>query len=90
MMRWTFARPIPVPSNSSGLWSRGQLRYGFVEVRGEACRQVTLVAFSCKGRGWCPSCTTRRAIEAGVHAEASLPMVSHRQWTLSVPKALRS
>lgn len=66
-----------------------RLRYSFVEVQCEACRQVTLVAFSCKGRGWCPSCTTRRAIEAGVHAEASLPMVSHRQWTLSLPRALR-
>ena len=29
----------------------GQLRYGFVEVRCEECRALTLVAFSCKGRG---------------------------------------
>jgi len=60
-------------------------------VRGMPGGDLTLVALSCKGRGGCPSCTTRRAIEAGAHAhaEASLPIVSHRQWTLSVPRALR-
>jgi len=67
----------------------GQLRYGFVEVRCEACRALTLVAFSCKGRGLCPSCATRRAIETGVHVEATLPFVAHRQWTLSLPRTLR-
>lgn len=44
----------------------GDVRYGFVEVTCDGCRDSRLVAFSCKGRGWCPSCTTRRAIETGV------------------------
>jgi ribosomal protein S27E len=65
----------------------GQLRFGFLEVRCEECRRLELVAFSCKGRGWCPSCTTRRSIETGAHVEATLPVVAHRQWTLSVPRA---
>lgn len=43
----------------------GELRYGFVEVTCEACTDARLVAFSCKGGGWCPSYTTRRAIETG-------------------------
>ena len=46
------------------------------------------MAFSCKGRGWCPSCTTRRALETGAHLEAVLPRVAHRQWTLSLPRPL--
>jgi hypothetical protein len=61
----------------------GQLRYGFVEVSCEACHEVRLVAFSCKGRGWCPSCTNRRAVESGAALESVLPRVRHRQWTLS-------
>ena len=67
----------------------GDVRRGFVEVACGACREARLVAFSCKGRGWCPSCTTRRAVEAGAHAEAVLPRVAHRQWTLSLPMGLR-
>ena len=67
----------------------GQLRYGFLEVRCEECRRVELVAFSCKGRGWCPTCTTRRSLETGAHVEATLPVVGHRQWTLSLARTLR-
>ena len=57
----------------------GQLRCGFVEVSCEACHEARLVAFSCKGRGWCPSCTNRRAVETGANLEATLPRVRHRQ-----------
>ena len=67
----------------------GNVRYGFVEVTCEACSDSRLVAFSCKGRGWCPSCTTRRSIETGAHLEAVLPRVAHRQWTLSLPFSMR-
>ncbi len=47
------------------------------------------VRFSCKGRGWCPSCTNRRAVETGACLEATLPFVRHPQWTLSIPFSLR-
>ena len=67
----------------------GNVRYGFVEVTCEGCSDSRLVAFSCKGRGWCPSCTTRRTIETGAHLEAVLPRVAHRQWTLSLPFSVR-
>jgi hypothetical protein len=42
-----------------------------------------------QSRRLCPSCTTRRAIETGAHLESVLPRVAHRQWTLSLPYALR-
>ena len=67
----------------------GDVRQGFVEVGCERCGEARRVAFSCKGRGWCPSCTTRRAVETGAHLEAVLPRVAHRQWTLSLPFAVR-
>jgi ribosomal protein S27E len=67
----------------------GDVRYGFVEVKCADCAESRVVAFSCKGRGWCPSCTTRRALETGIHLETVLPRVAHRQWTLSVPFSVR-
>src|SRR5262249_16740832 len=36
------------------------LANGFARVRCTACGDELLVAFSCKGRGFCPSCTSRR------------------------------
>jgi len=36
------------------------LARGFARVRCAACGDELLVAFSCKNRGVCPSCTTRR------------------------------
>ena len=65
------------------------LRCGFVEVSCEDCHESRLVAFCCKGRGWCPSCTNRRAVETGAALKAMLPFVRHRQWTLSIPFSLR-
>jgi hypothetical protein len=69
--------------------SCGDARFGFVEVTCEACAESRVVAFCCKGRGWCPSCTTRRALDTGVHLESVLPRVAHRQWTLSLPFSVR-
>jgi hypothetical protein len=59
----------------------GDARFGFVEVSCDDCHQARVVAFCCKGRGWCPSCTNRRAVETGVRLAALLPWVRHRQWT---------
>jgi hypothetical protein len=49
-----------------------------------------LVAFSCKGRGLCPSCTTRRMAETAAHlVDHVFPPLPVRQWVLAVPKRLR-
>jgi hypothetical protein len=71
--------PVRVKREVQRYLECGDVRYGFVEVTCENCKESRLVAFSCKGRGWCPSCTTRRAIDT------VLPRVGHRQWTLSLP-----
>jgi ribosomal protein S27E len=38
----------------------GRLEKGFLRVRCEHCHAEKLVAFSCKKRGFCPSCGARR------------------------------
>lgn len=68
----------------------GILAYGFVRVRCAACRYDRVVAFSCKGRGFCPSCGGRRmADSAAFLVDHVLPHVPVRQWVLSLPIALR-
>jgi len=48
------------------------------------------VAFSCKKRGFCPSCGARRMAEtAALLADEVLPARPLRQWVLSLPHALR-
>jgi transposase-like zinc-binding protein len=56
----------------------------------ESCKDELLVAFSCKGRGVCPSCSAKRAHVTAVHlVERVLPHVPYRQWTLSFPHRVR-
>lgn len=69
----------------------GVLAHGFARVRCGDCGFERLVAFSCKGRGFCPSCGGRRMTERAAHlVERVLPPdVPIRQWVLSVPHRLR-
>ncbi len=45
----------------------GILAYGFARVRCETCDENFLVAYSCKGRGICSSCNTKRMFETATH-----------------------
>jgi hypothetical protein len=69
----------------------GVLAHGFVRVRCPACRAERLVGFSCKGRGFCPSCAGRRMSQAAAHLVDHVlpPGVPLRQWVLSLPRWLR-
>ncbi|MFH1709079.1 MAG: transposase zinc-binding domain-containing protein, partial [Planctomycetota bacterium] len=56
------------------------LDYGFARVRCPQCKHEYLVAFSCKARGFCPSCQSKRRAEfAAFLTEAVLAPVPHRQ-----------
>ena len=67
----------------------GRLEYGFVRVKCNGCRHEHLVAFSCKRRGFCPSCGARRMIETSAHlVDQVFPEVPIRQWVLSFPWSL--
>ena len=68
----------------------GVLAHGFARFRCTGCGTDRLVAFSCKGRGFCPSCGGRRMIERAAHLiDHVLPRVPVRQWVLSLPFELR-
>jgi hypothetical protein len=50
------------------------------------CGKDELVACSCKGRGFCPSCGARRMADLAAHlVDAVLPHAPVRQWVLSLP-----
>ena len=69
----------------------GILANGFLRLTCEGCARDTLVAFSCKRRGICPSCGTRRMAETAAYlADHIIPRVPVRQWVLSFPIPLRS
>ena len=68
----------------------GILAHGFCRVRCATCSKDALVAFSCKGRGFCPSCGTRRMVDTAAHlVERVLPDVPVRQWVLALPHRIR-
>ncbi len=68
----------------------GRLEHGFLRVRCESCPHERLVAFSCKHRGFCPSCAARRMAEtAALLIDDVLPYQPMRQWVLSVPIPVR-
>ncbi len=68
----------------------GVLAHGFLRVHCDACGHDRLVAFSCKGRGFCPSCGGRRMADTAAHlVDRVLPEVPVRQWVLTLPYPLR-
>jgi len=68
----------------------GLLEHGFVRVVCETCHAERLVAFSCKKRGFCPSCGARRMAESARHlVEDVFGPRPVRQWVLSFPYPLR-
>ena len=68
----------------------GIFAHGFARAWCDDCGHDYFVAFSCKGRGVCPSCNTRRMVATAAHlTDHVFPRLPVRQWVLSVPKRLR-
>ncbi len=64
----------------------GDPREGFAWLMCDGCPHHRLVPFSCKGRGFCPSCGGRRMAErAGRWVGELIPDVRVRQWVFTVP-----
>ncbi|MEX2400285.1 MAG: transposase zinc-binding domain-containing protein [Rhodothermales bacterium] len=58
----------------------GILSFGFLRARCQYCGQSRVVAFSCKKRGFCPSCTGRRMADTAARlTDEVLPEVPVRQ-----------
>ncbi len=91
-LRAESGRPLPeyVEQEFEAYLKCGRLEHGFLRVRCEECHAEKLVAFSCKRRGFCPSCGARRmAGTAALLVDEVLPARPLRQWVLSLPYALR-
>ncbi len=83
-------RPRYVEKEFEAYLKCGRLEHGFLRVRCTTCHAERLVAFSCKRRGFCPSCGARRMTEsAALLTDKVLPEEPIRQWVLSVPFPLR-
>jgi hypothetical protein len=65
--------------------------HGFARAVCETCGDDLLLPFSCKLRGICPSCNTRRMSNTAAHLVDYIiaPDVTLRQWVLTVPFELR-
>lgn len=69
----------------------GLLCRGFARLKCRGCSETRLVAFSCKGRGFCPSCMGRRmcATAANLIERVLPPSTALRQWVLTFPFSWR-
>jgi hypothetical protein len=85
-------RPVPgyVEEELRGYLECGILCFGFGRALCTGCGQGFVIAFSCKGRGVCPSCNGRHMAQTAAHlVDHVMPPVPVRQWVISVPKRLR-
>jgi ribosomal protein S27E len=68
----------------------GNPRSGFARIRCSDCHSEHLLTFSCKTRGFCPSCHAKRLEEWGEWVRETLLLdVPHRQIVFTIPKTLR-
>jgi hypothetical protein len=68
----------------------GILARGFARAYCDHCGRDFLIAYSCKGRGICPSCNSKRMAAVAAHlVDEVFPCVPVRQWVISFPKRLR-
>lgn len=68
----------------------GVLAHGFVKLYCKGCRTYDVLAFSCKRRGFCPSCLARRMNDTAIHLDENVfPEKPIRQWVLSFPFFIR-
>jgi hypothetical protein len=68
----------------------GLLEHGFARLWCSECRRSVLVAFSCRGRSFCPSCEKKRQLLWGEWlCKEVLAPVCHRHVVLTIPRLLR-
>ena len=85
-------RPLPdyIKEEFEAYMRCGIPAFGFLRLKCKSCDEEIFVAFSCKKRGFCPSCCAKRMAEAATHlVDNVLPHVAYRQFVISFPIPLR-
>jgi len=68
----------------------GIIQRGFLRCKCEECGFERATPFSCRRRGFCPSCGAKRMAETAEHlVENLLPFANYRQWVITLPFELR-
>jgi hypothetical protein len=84
--------PLPddVEREFKAFFRCGLLQHGFLLLSCEGCGEKLPAAFSCKKRGFCPSCSAKRMSETAAHLiDNVLPHAAFRQWVVTFPHSLR-
>ena len=88
---WQSELPKFVRAEFAGFLDCSVMQRGFAHLACEDCGLPRLVAFTCAGRGFCPTCLGRRMNQTThnllAHVVPSQPL---RQWVLTLPFALRA
>src|SRR5207249_8191618 len=85
-------RPVPrfIEWEFRAYLTCGIAEHGFLRLHCNTCSHDRILPFSCKKRGWCPSCGGRKMADTAAHlVERVFPWVPVRQWVLSLPFKLR-
>jgi ribosomal protein S27E len=84
-----FLRPI-IKEEVERYYDCGNPRCGFARIRCPDCAEERLLMFSCRTRGFCPSCHWKRLEEWGEWMRETLLLgVPHRQVVFVIPRMLR-
>jgi transposase-like protein len=87
--RYGFYRPV-IQKVVEKFLDCGDLTQGFARIKCGQCQHEYLLAFSCKGRYFCPSCHQKRVLQFGEWVtEQVLAPIPHRQYVFTIPKILR-
>ncbi len=82
--------PLFVQDEFYNFLSCGIPENGFIRTYCHQCRHSGIVPFSCKKRGFCPSCCAKRMNNEAAHlVDSVLPEIPYRQWVLSFPYRIR-
>ena len=78
--------PLHIKGEFDKFMTCGIHAFGFARFNCGLCQKDKLVAYSCKRRTICPSCSGRRMADTAKHlVENVIPSVPTRQWVLSLP-----
>jgi len=85
-------RPVPeyIEKEFDAFLQCGILAHGFLRIKCQECDHEQAVAFSCKKRGFCPSCAGKRMAETAAHmVDHVLPLAPYRQFVVTFPITMR-